>query len=388
MAIKVPAKKGATAPLAKGPTKAAPAAKAATKTAAAKPPKEVKPFVDGEIVIFKGYEKAPAKPLFKKDQELAVVEQREDNGVVKIACVPSNLYHKFKADENSVDGEEVFATEVRRTSKTVQAPFQLVPVGEMDSILKEESGDPLAIAQRLYNSASKSFFYFGGVLAKLWKETDPDTDKPLFCSYQDDANKNFDASKDGFEKFVQHSFGEEFSYRKAAYYMSIYESFSALPNAASKLDELGKVGWWKAGRLAQYVTPDNADALLKIAQEQSDEQLTATLKSQYTTEGSTPRGGAASRNVIKRTTYDFRLYEDQAAGVDYIFKSAAKQTGIQDQSALFEHIVMEWAADHLGDVAKKAEAAVQTHLNKLKKSGVKIPEGHPGAEPPKAQPAV
>jgi hypothetical protein len=373
--------KGAAKPAAK-PALAKPVAKKPEAKAekAPKPPKEIKPFIDGEIVTFKGYTQKPAKPLFTEGEELAVVEQTEENGVLMISCVKASQYHKYKADENSVDGEQLTPAEVKRTGKTVPAPYQLVPVGDMAKKLKDH--DPLEVAIGLYNDAQQSFFYLGGVLNKLYREMDDDSGLPLFCSYQDASGKNYENSKDGFEVFLKDNFGTEgelSSMRKAQYFMAIYDSFSNLKDAPKLIAELPKVGWWKAARLAQYITDDNATQLVQIAQEQTDVQLTETLKTQYTTEGNTAKGTAASRHTIKRTTFTFKLYEDAGVALELILKAAGKQLGMQDTSQVFEHIVQEWASEHLGDAAAKAKAATERARAQLKKQGVKLPADHPAA---------
>jgi hypothetical protein len=353
---------------------------------APKPPKDIKPFELGEIVIFKGYtpdEKGntPKNKLFTKDEELAVCEpSKDEDGTMLVPCVKVGQYHKYKTDPESVSGEEVLASELRRTNKSVPEPFSLTVVGDMDKILKSEDGDPLAVAQKLYSDASKAFFYFGGVLAKLYKEMDEDTEQPLFCGYTDDNGKNFENSKEGFTAFLDHNFGELGGLRKAQYYMTIYENFSVLENAADIVKELTQVGWWKAGMLAQYVTDDNASELVGIAQEQSAEKLAETLKTSYTTEGNTARGAPASRHMIKKTTFTFKLYEDAGVAIDMIMKAAGKQLGLQDMSEVFEHIVQEWGSEKLGEVANKAQAARTRAQNAFKKQGVKLPADHPAAK--------
>lgn len=350
---------------------------------APKPAKETKPFVDGEIVIFKGYASPPKKPFFTEGEELAVVEQTEVEGVLTLGCVKAGQYHRYKADSDTVEGAEILATEVRRTGKTVPEPFQLTVVGDMSNILKQENGDPLAISINLYNRAQESFFYLGGVLAKLYREIDEETGLPLFCGYEDENGKKFENSKDGFDKFIKSNFGEDgelSSQRKAQYLMAIYESFSSIKDAAKLIKELPEVGWWKASRLAQYITDENAEDLVRIAQEQTDKQLEETLKTKYTTEGNTAKGTAASRHTIKRTTFTFKLYEDAGVAIDVILKAAGKQLGLQDNSAVFEHMVQEWASEHLGDASTKAKAATERARATLRKQGVKLPPDHPAAK--------
>jgi len=367
-----------------------PATPAAAKAKAKKPAKvkaapakakEVKPFADGEIVTFKGYQKAPTSVYFTEGEEIAIVGQRVEGEDVLLAAVKVADYHQYKADQNSVDGQEILSTEVKRTGKTVPPIYHLTVVGEMSAILKSQQGDPREQAITLRETAEKSFFYLGGVLCKLYKEKDEDTGKSIFTNYQSADGKSFEDSKEGFEAFCKETFGADFGgIRRAQYLMSIYESVSSLKNAAAIISELPTIKWWKAQLLASYITDTNATQLVKIAKEQNYDKLKETLKTQYTSEGTTARGHQASRATLKKTTFTFKLYEDAGAGVEYIMHAAQKQTGITDLNQVFEHIVQEWASDHLGDIAQKAQAAVDKKRRAAIKSGVKLPSDHPAAQ--------
>jgi len=397
-------KKPAAAPakpvaLAKGkPAAAKPVA--AKPAAAPKPAKEIKPYENGSIVVFKGYaptiDPATGKEvpldtsdkLFTPEQELAVVGERQDEGRTLVSCVAKEDYFKYLDDADNTPGEELMPVELKRTNKQVEEPYALVVVGNMEAILSENE-DPLEVARSLFNRAEESFFYFGGVLSKLFKETDDDG-LPLYASYTDADGKPY--GKDGFDAFLLDNFGEKFGERKARYHMSIYETFSALPNAEEAIRELTRVGWWKAQLMANYVTADNAMELIETAATQNEKQFQETLKTQYTNEGSARSQAAVARATVKKITFGpYKLFEDQADGVSMIMTAAAKQTGLQDPNALFEHIVTEWAGDHLGEVAARAKAKVAQSTAKLVKSGAKLPADHPAAQAaaaPAAAPAA
>jgi hypothetical protein len=374
---KLAAKSPAKPALAKGAAKAAkaPAVKAEKAKAA---PKPIKPFEAGEIVEFKGYAgDTPADALFKPGDRLAVVGQREENGQTFIALTHEAQYFAYQSDPDNVEGEEVTPAELKRTGKMVEQPYHLPAVGNMGTLLTSEDGDPLAIAQKLYSNMTESFFYLGGMFNKLFKERDEDG-KRLFQHYGE-----YEDSNTGFEAFINDNFaGAEAvgGVRKIRYFMSIYENFSTLPNAAEVVKELTKVGWWKAALMAKYVTEENATELVQVAQSQNSKEFEATLKTSYVTEaGTNARGGATSRATIKRTVITVKLFEDQAEGVNHILAAAQKQLGMSDLNHTFEHIVTEWAADHLGEVAEKAKGKVEAARKKLLKGGVKLPADHPAA---------
>lgn len=373
-ALKAPAKPAAKP---KGPIAAKkPPAKPAK---AAKPAKEIKPFESGDIVIFKAYASPGEDQNFTEGMELAVVGTSERDGGVFIACVPAGQYHAYQADNDSVSGEELMDTEVKRTSRKVEAPYQLAVVGDVNKLLKSHDNDPLKVAKDLYGKTQEAFFYLGGMFAKLWKESNDEGVK-LFATYKKPDGGRYAEDSAGFDEFLTTEFGREFGgMSKAKKLISVYETFSVLPDAAKVVKEIEKVGWWKASLIASYVTPDNAEQLVKEAANSSSTKLEETLKTKYTTAGNTtPSGKQASRTTIRRTTFGpYKLYEDQAEGVEYIMKAASKQSGIQDANALFEHIVTEWAGQNLGDVADKAASKAETKRKQLVKAGVKLPDDHP-----------
>ncbi len=363
----------------------------ATKPKVEKPVKEAKPpkapvvFDNGAIVKFKGYSAEGVTGNFTPGQELAVVGQSQTDGNDVLAVVAVADYHKYMEDNNAAEGEEILVSEVTKTSKVVEAPFALPIIGEMTTILKSEGGDTLAIAQKLYGDISKSYFYLGGMFAKLYKEKG-DNGATLFTGYTNPEGKNYEDSKEGFEAFLQDNFGDDLGgYRKVMNLIDIYQSFSALPNAADVVKQLSGIGWWKAQLMAKYVTSDNAKEIIETAKTQSYDKLEETLKTSYTTEGTTASGRAVTaRATIKKTTFAFKLYEDAGEAVEMIFKAAQKQVGSTDLNAVFEHIVHEWAATNLAEVAQKADAAKKRKLAALTKSGVKLPADHPNYVAPAA----
>lgn len=190
---------------------------------------------------------------------------------------------------------------------------------------------------------NRNYFYLGGVLAHIFDE-------------RLHEKKYGYKGEDSFSQFCEEQFG--FKARKAHYWIDIYRNFSRLENFDEK--KLGKIGWSKAALLGGYVTDDNVDELVKTAEKETVSELKETLKVDYVSDGKTPSGRSASRtsNKIKRVTFTHQLFEDQAEGVSMILDSAKKQLGIEDPNQVFEHIVNEWAADHLsGATVTKAKRA-------------------------------
>jgi hypothetical protein len=379
----MPLPKKAAAKAAGKPNGAAPANKVAAK-APKKAAAPIKPFEDGELCEFKGYASKPAEGetrMFKPNDQVAVVGQRQADGNTFVQIVKAEQYFDYKNDPESVDGEEVAPVEIKRLNKTVERPYALVAVGNMTELLAEQDNDPLATATALFNRAGESFFYLGGALAKLMKEVDPKNGLPVFAGYTDGNKKLY--GPDRLADFLHDHFGDEFSPRKAEAHIQIYERVSNLADAQSVIEQLPQVGWWKASMIANHLTDANATKLLKDASSQSETELRETLKTKYTQAGGkNAQGKSASRTTVKKTTFAYDLFEDQGTGVAMVMQQAKKQLNIADDALLFEHIVMEWAGDHLEGVKERAEAAKTKAMNATVKSGIKLPAGHPLA--PKA----
>lgn len=392
----------AKAPLAKPAAKAAPVlakpAKAAAKAPAAakKPakapaaPKLVTPMEIGQIVIFKGYtptiDPATQQPVEKTDglftngEKLAVVSETDRDGARYIGVVKVADFHAFQENPDKIAGEELLTSELRKTNDVVAAPFNLPVVGEMANYLKLESGDPLAIAQKIFGDIEKGFFYFGGVMAKLYKEKGEDG-ASLFTQYTNPVGVKYADNKEGFEAFLKDNFSESLGgYRKVMDLIAIYEAISSLTNAAEVVKKISSLGWWKAQKLSRFITDANSAEVIKVAEDNNFDKMSEILKTSYTSEGGTnARGTASARAVIKKTEFAFKLYEDQGEGIEMILKAAQKQIGTTDLNKVFEHIVTEWAGDHLEGVKDKAAAAVARKTGNLKRAGVKLPADHPAA---------
>jgi hypothetical protein len=377
-----------------------PAKSAAKKTASkavSKPKAPAKPqkaFEPGELVEFRGYAQPPKEgqtPTFKEGTELAVVGLVTQDGIQLVTCVATKDFDKYTADPNdeSVDGENYAPVELKRLNRKVEEAYHLPMVGEMGALMKD-GDDPLEVATTLYNNANKAFFYFGGVLARLLKERN-ESGAPLYTNYKNDKKKTYANDKDGLRQFLADHFGEEFGIRKAEAHVAIYERVSSLADAETHIAKLPEVGWWKVSMIANYLTDANATKLLEVAAAQNEDDLRETLKTKYTTEGKNAQNKSASRATVKKTRYEFVLFENQGVGIDYIFKQAKSQTKITDDNDLFEHIVTEWANDHLGDngdVANRAKALVEKATKTLEKSNVKLPANHPLAKKQAAEAAA
>lgn len=201
--------------------------------------------------------------------------------------------------------------------------------------LVNEADDILELASELVEEGAALDYKLGGVLYHV----------RLGKAYQelDEAYKE----RGGFGLYVKDKLNIE--YRKAMYLIDIYYKFNQFGIDAAKVQELG---WTKCSKIAAVMTEDNAEELVELADKSSVSELNDAIKESYKEVGGTK--GEKRRKVA----FKFRLWEDQAAAVEEIIKGTAQQLGFKDLSDAFEHIVVEWAAEHpLTKSTKKAAVA-------------------------------
>lgn len=393
------------APAKPTPKVAAAGKPAATKPAKSTPPAKVLPDLQvGNIVGFKGYatERTAETTIFNvaDKPKLAIIgidELPADQGGGKAyTVVDVKDYHDYmdkKAagvaddDASMPAGDMLLESEITRgkfnkdtnsysSVPEREKPVEIKSIGKMDELLAaaEEPGDYLSMAQGLVAQSDESLFYAGGALAKL-KATKgytgyQDPDKPEGEAYSADGA--------GWQKFITDNFPENFGVRKAEGYIAIYNRISALPEPENVIAKLNEIGYAKAVMIAGHLTAENADEIVSVAATQTVKQLQVTLQSTYTSEsGKNASGKAATRTTVKVTKFEFKLFEDQGVGVAFIIDEAKKKLGMDD-SAVFETIVQQWGAEHLGaEVAGKAEARTQAKRKQYITQKVTLPKNHP-----------
>lgn len=188
------------------------------------------------------------------------------------------------------------------------------------SILDER--DALDAAEFLVKQADKTYFTLGGVLQHI---------------YTEGIHKRLGfEGKRAFSNYVEQRLGVQ--YRKAMYLIDIYVKFRKLGVDENRLAE---IGWSKAKELAR-IPDDNLeqdfDKLVDKASETSRNDLSEYIKSEY--EVATRQ----NNEQVKKTTFKFSLFADQAEVVNQAIDSAKAMLGSDDGSAAFEQICSEWAA--------------------------------------------
>lgn len=214
--------------------------------------------------------------------------------------------------------------EQQQTVKLAVPKANIKSVGRLDQIIAEHNSI-LEAAQHLYESTGEDLFYLGGLLAKLYHEQADG--KSLFATY------GYSDDVDGWNLFCFDKFG--FKGRKGFYLKDIYIRYTSIQGF--DFNKIREIGWSKAALLASSIDADNVDEKVEEAKNSSIRELKEKLQS------ANPEAGLRNKKI----SFTFRLYADQANLVkDYILKTQ-ENFGYEDPSQAFEHIVTEWASEHL-----------------------------------------
>jgi hypothetical protein len=368
--LKKPAAKASTAPkLNKGKgTKPAKATKGESK------PKEPKLNLKaGQEAEFVGYAEKPENPLFEPGDRLTVVEVgKNDDGQQVFSCVKSEDYAAYQEDAESVNGDELFATEIKKAEKLPVDPYaiELRADATLDEFVNENGGDPLKAAEAAIEQAQAAMFHLGGCIALLYagqkfREYGENGE------YDDDVVDGVTKTGSGWDKFCQEHF--DMGGRKAHAMVQIYRNYNGLSDVLDLADIAAdrKIGWVKLSAAANVITPENAEELVERMRSENVNEFRESIKTDYVDSGTSGGETRSSSQKVRRTTFKVAFFEDASVAVEEVITAAKKQLGTDDLGTVLEFIIMSWAADNLSDTAqKKVRSVRKTKLNDLKKQGV------------------
>ena len=218
------------------------------------------------------------------------------------------------------------AKPAKEAPEVVDESETLPALAEEDATIVEliDGADLLELATELVDDAEVLNYKLGGILYHL----------RLGKSYQEVDAKY--AVKGGWQLFIEEQI-PGLGYRKAMNLIDIYYNVNLFDIDPAKVQQ---IGWAKMAKIVQVMDDKNAEDLVELAETSTVAVLTDTIKSSYKEVG----GTAGEKR--KKTMYKFRLWEDQAVGVTETIKAVQESMGLKDESDAFEHIVMEWAAEH------------------------------------------
>lgn len=233
-------------------------------------------------------------------------------------------------------------TKTKEAAEPVDESEALPALEDEDADIVEliDGADLIELAGELVDDAEALNYKLGGVLYHL----------RLGKSYQDVDKKKYGV-KGGWQLFLEENL-PGLGYRKAMNLIDIYYKVNKFGIDPVKVQE---VGWSKFAKIVQVMDEDNANDLVELAENSTVATLSDEIKSSY----STAPGTGSSGEKRKKIVFKFRLWEDQAVAVEEIINSTAKAMNLKEVSDAFEHIVMEWAAEHGVEQAAPAKASAK-----------------------------
>lgn len=288
-----------------------------------------------EQVIFKKKDISAIEfvPQDAEEAEVALVEEEEKKTVAKIQ---TKTKPKAKKETKKETKKEIKA-------KPIIAEKQKVIDMEEDSnmlVLTEAEEDPdildlvnnadniLELATDLAEDSAHIDYRLGGVLYHVNREK---AYKTLSDNY---------SGAQGFQTYVEAEL--RVGYRKAMYLIDIYAKWNKYGLDKEKVAE---IGWTKAQEIARVMDEDNADILVELAENNSVSELKEAIREL------SDKSGEEGREVVKKVTFKFRLVEDAGGAINNYIELAGQQLELKRVEDIFEHIITEWAQEHL-DISK------------------------------------
>lgn len=373
----------AAAPAAKGKAKPAtaaakkPAAKA-SEGAAAKPAKPSVVFETGTLVKFNGYRSNMDKDevVFAEGDILYIVEVEDEaeSGILYSAINAKDIA-AYEEDPDSVNGGQVAPAEVSELKgsaldKAQDTYMPIVVMAPLAELLAENDGNAIEVAIGLNRAIQANYFWMGGALAQILQTG----------AYLKENGGDYEG-EEAFNEFCQAEFA--FKASKGRALARIYKTFSQIEGFDA--DKLASVDWSKVAIAERFVTPDNVDEVLEVAENSTQRDLAVALKQKFVAEnGKTASGRGASRGAsITKKTLSFRLDEDAAETVELVIQQCMKQAGFEpgNEALALERICMQWADEHVeADSAKKRIQSKAAKAAKAREAAAKPATAAPAAK--------
>lgn len=141
-----------------------------------------------------------------------------------------------------------------------------------------------------------------------------------------------------FREFVEKEHGMH--YRKAMYWVGIYNALAAAKVTWTKVKGLG---WTKLKELAQVITEENQDQWIEIAQNSNTLTLIETVKKHLAKDAPKAIEDQTTKTV---TTKTFKVHDDQKATIDAAIAKAKDQSSTTVDTVALEYICIDFLAGH------------------------------------------
>jgi RNase P/RNase MRP subunit p29 len=300
-----------------------------------------------EVSAYDGDELIVAGTVVSKTKKAIKIEDAEGDEVTVSA--DATIY------EGLFEAEAEMEEEAAGEDPELKGMLILSEEEEDEDILTlvNESEDLCGLAQEMSEESASLDYRLGGVLYHV----------RLSGAYKD-LDESY-VTKGGFMKYIEEQL--PVGYRKAMYLIDIYTKWRKYDLDVEKVQQ---IGWTKAQEIARVMTAENAEELVKLAEDSTVSDLKETIKESYT-------GGSKEREAVKKITFKFRLTEDAGANVREFFEQAKAEMGLERDEEVFEQIVTQWATDHLSvkkvgrASTKKAEAEEEAPVKAKAKAPAK-----------------
>lgn len=231
-------------------------------------------------------------------------------------------------DEDNGETWTQFERTLKAAEKEASRP-QLKLTSDVTAELGEDGSDAVKAAKRLLETAERTYYTLGGVLAYIDRNA-------TYEGVKVKGEKPYQG-KEGFALFCSEHLGVE--YRKARYLINIYEAFSGAGLNATKI---ANIGWSKAKELVAILVaePEAADKWIELAKTSSTGKLQESVKARLTKIGAKQHGNSneRTRSVICK----FVVHADEGKVVEQALALAKEQSDTESDSEAFAYIVKEW----------------------------------------------
>jgi hypothetical protein len=372
-AAKAPAKTTSKAASEDAPKARAKKATAAPAEKKQKAKTEIVALEANSFVKFGGYvnETPEEEQLFQKGDVLYIVgvQEASDDQPMMYDCIKASDVTAFQAnpEDENIEGQQLAVQEVQalsgRALQDANDSYLPIPsIGDLDSIIEEAGGDLVLASQNVFGQIEQSFFYLGGILAKIKREG----------SYLTENGGEYEG-EEAWNEFCTDNF--QFSGAKGGDLARLYTTFAAIPGFEPSM--MNDIGWSKVREIQRFVTEDNYQELLEDARTLTRSELKTQLTTKYVDEtGRTPSGAVASRpggsNAVKTMTLNFKLMEDAATAVQLALDEAVKVYGVNNHAEALERIIVAWAEEHVSSATKQKK--ISSKIEKAAKAADKAPK--------------
>lgn len=236
-------------------------------------------------------------------------------------------------DEAAVAVETATTAEADKAPKTKSEAKTLMVADDLLVQIVQDIGaltaaEAIAAVPALMDGADANYFRLGGVFSRISKEK-------LYES------EGFDS----FKTFVELKYGIQ--YRKAMYWVSIYDS---LIESGVSWNKVKDVGWTKLKDLAPILTIENVDEWVNRAMNSTVLQLQESIAKHKT--GSLANSGITPEDDHKSpvTTFTVKVHEDQKTVIREAVDKAKIEAKTDFDGVALEAICMNYLAG--GNVGK------------------------------------